>query len=872
MGFSGTSATPAVQIFDASGYPWVIMGTLISIPAAGFAPALFVANANGIVVGGPGANARIVAPSGLGLIGANLDTAVSRNEFVGNNGWVVPAAPSYGVSYITFPTVPTTGNITVAGAVNGDFTLNIPASYILVAGNNIDVTQTGNLFGSRTFLQAGIVGTAESMPVGGVAGVTVNRLWVVDGGGSQRACCFVGTATGGVNNINVDPTATGDITNVGSISSVSTYLVVEGKGNVRNGTLGNTDPTIGMFSDVGIYIDSYSDASTVSLFGILSGYTTNKTLPLLQVNGYSANSVPVSYHPDVVINTIKPGGQPSNITTTGPVTIYGGNIAINSKINDKANSAGGVQGDFDLYVNASKTLSVTADVGAGADVHLISHGTMTISGNVLSDEDAGGNGGIYVSNFTNGAATTISGNLTVPLSSFDDLRVESNGPLTVSGAMTTSNTSSDIYLHNHGTGPGNFTTISGNVTAGGYVYIDNFVSPTNNPLTVSGNVSAGGNAIIYNGGSSLGNTTTVSGNVTTTGLGGTGDIYISNFGGLVGNLTVTGTLSAFRDANIFSDGNGQVRVVGAGRNINTTVLGTALLVDGAWTAGNTATINSTLATTSLKPAALITAPNVTFNGLNFFSVNGAGTAFTGLGQKPTSQLMTNNFTLFVRGTINGRVAGTTIWTSNSFDIAPLFTLSPVFVHASAIGGGFQSVNLKVLGDEVFDTGITTTPFIGVPTTTGGFPAGGLQGNLGSQLINQATGYIKIMGTPTFTLFGPPLAAQWPGGAAFMAGTTLELLAPFYNAWSVDSPPYGGSFFTAPYIALSSYIATSGTAWANFSTMPVTGNPVVYQIRQLTPTSFGFEATTNFVHNDYRNSIAGGVVCLVTGPTTWTACP
>jgi hypothetical protein len=153
------------------------------------------------------------------------------------------------------------------------------------------------------------------------------------------------------------------------------------------------------------------------------------------------------------------------------------------------------------------------------------------------------------------------------------------------------------------------------------------------------------------------------------------------------------------------------------------------------------------------------------------------------------------------------------------DIMPLVTLAPVFVSVTANGGGFQAVNLKVLGDMIFDTAATRTPFIGVPLTTGGFPAGGLQGNLGSQLITQSTGYTKIIGTPTLTLFGPPVAAQWPGGASFIAGTTLELLTPFYNAWSVASPPFGGVFFVAPYIALSGYIATSGTAWANFSTKP-----------------------------------------------------
>src|SRR5690606_12774921 len=97
-------------------------------------------------------------------------------------------------------------------------------------------------------------------------------------------------------------------------------------------------------------------------------------------------------------------------------------------------------------------------------------------------------------------------------------------------------------------------------------------------------------------------------------------------------------------------------------------------------------------------------------------------------------------------------------------------------------------------------------------------------------------------------------------------------APVYNAWSTLSPPYGGLFFEAPYIALGGYLAVSGTAWANFSSQPVTGDPIVYQIRQLTATSFGFEATEAFVKNAYSNSVTGGFVCTTLGPTTWATCP
>ena len=111
--FGAISADSAVLNIDASGNPSQIYGNLVSTAgpiaavaplvgcgACAFAPSIYVSNANGIVVG---AGARIVvpAPSGLGLIGANLDNTTSINEFVANNGWAVPDPPVLGTSYIS---------------------------------------------------------------------------------------------------------------------------------------------------------------------------------------------------------------------------------------------------------------------------------------------------------------------------------------------------------------------------------------------------------------------------------------------------------------------------------------------------------------------------------------------------------------------------------------------------------------------------------------------------------------------------------------------------------------------------------------------------------------------------------------------------
>ena len=876
LGFTAASAKSAVLNIDASGNPSQIYGLLLANAKAGWIPAMFVANANGIVVGAGG---RIVAPQGVGLIGANLNNATSINEFTGNNGWVVPAAPSYGNSYVSFGAVPATGNVSIAGAINGDQFTNTPAQYILVAGNNVDVLNTGNLFGLMVELDAGVIGSSRPANVNGVSGVTVNRLWDVDSG-TYESCCIVGAAYG---DLQLAAGATGNVINEGSISAAgfgpNEWIAIQAKGNVRSGIAGDTDTQVGLFSDQGIYIDSYSNTGKVELYNVVSGYTTNKTLPFMHVNFFAYMS---GFRPDVTIDAITRGAQPSSIATTEEVLIYGGDVSILSTVNHKANSAGGTQGDYNLFIDGSTSVNVAGSVGAGHHVLVNSNGPLTVSGNVLSDTDGASGGGIYVVNIGAGAPTTISGNLTVPPPWGSWIYVATRGPLTIAGNL--GNASGFVDVRNEGTGAGNFTDISGNIISGNGIHVGNGLSAAPNPLTISGNLTSGPAIVIDNYGTAPGNATTISGNVTSTG----GDVYVNHFGSPTGMLTVSGSLSAWGDVEVFSAGHARIGTLDAGFNILATVRGTSLAVDGPWTAGDYLRVDAPLATTRLTPAGVLTAPSVDLVGLHFTGVNAAGLAYANLGEKPAAQIVTNELEVILTGSINAplapppppppdgagapQAATLTNWLDNSMDVAPLATLAPVSVTVSANGGGFQAVNLRVLGDALVWSGTTATPFIGVPLTTGGLPAGGIQGNLGSQLILQADGYMQVQGSPTGSLFGPPVAFQWPGGAVFKAGTTLQTFAPVYNAWSTDSPPFGGVFFDAPYIALGGYLATSGTAWANFSSQPVSGDPAVFQIRQTSPTSFGFEATTAFVKNAYSSTVTGGAVCTTTGPTTWAACP
>ena len=269
-------------------------------------------------------------------------------------------------------------SVTVNGSINGDIALNLPAAYVLLAGGNI--TNTGNIFARDVWVQAGLRASPGLATVNGVTGVTVNRLWNVTWGAIETApwirpaAPFTEIATPG-----------SSIVNTGSISSVSAFISriwLGASGDIRSGTAGNTDTLVGLFSDTSIFIDSYSDSSKVELYNVVSSYTINKTLPSLRINDLSYLS---GFRPDdVTIDALTPGAQPSSIATTLPVLVYGGNVTINSTINHKDKASGGTQSNGDLTISGSKSVNIAAAVGAGYDVRINSGGPLTISGNVLS--------------------------------------------------------------------------------------------------------------------------------------------------------------------------------------------------------------------------------------------------------------------------------------------------------------------------------------------------------------------------------------------------------------------------------------------------------------------------------------------------------
>jgi hypothetical protein len=86
---------------------------------------------------------------------------------------------------------------------------------------------------------------------------------------------------------------------------------------------------------------------------------------------------------DVTIQALTPASQPSSITTTGDVSIFGNNVLINSTINHKVGGAGVRFGD-DFQIFAQHSVNIFKVVGARSNVFVIADGTIIVSGNMVT--------------------------------------------------------------------------------------------------------------------------------------------------------------------------------------------------------------------------------------------------------------------------------------------------------------------------------------------------------------------------------------------------------------------------------------------------------------------------------------------------------
>ena len=396
---------------------------------------------------------------------------------------------------------------------------------------------------------------------------------------------------------------------------------------------------------------NYGAGTKIELYNTVAGFTTNTANFFLQINSDSIQPV-VGAKGDVIIDALTVGTLPSSITTTNSVAILGDNVTINSTINHKLNSAGGVQGDVDLIIGASKSVTINKSIGAGQDVLITGNGNIVTAkgANILSDTDKNGVGGIFIVNNSNtgGSTTQIDGNLDTSTASPDDIQVIHNGVSTAKVVVA-----------------GNVTTHQG------------------------------------------------------------GDILVWSDGG----IDLSGVFMGSDDVSI-------------------TALGQSAVLRGPITADVDGPGNGLIAyaapfaQTKLYPTAVLTAPNVLLGfadnptpliqsllggwiGTNSIAgVNATGGAYAKAADKPAVQILTNNLTAVLFGSLNAPIAGNSDWLQNQLQINPLDPTIPVAMSLSAMGAGPQFINLGSTGDVWVDSGLTVTPFFAVGLTSGtAFPVG-----------------------------------------------------------------------------------------------------------------------------------------------------
>ena len=262
----GSLAAPAVLINDETGNPSQIYG---GVNASSLGGPLFVANANGVVVGAGGTiNAP---PSGLGLIGY----AVDSNAFDGSTG------SSPGVIAVNSNTEGT-GNISVANN-------SVTGGNLLVAGNGAinvgSVSGSVETFAGYGFNTApdGITATATSALSGSTSSVTFS-------GRTGNAATEVAALYAAGNVIN---TGTTDFTPAASAMAIDGTFTNSGIAYTHNLTAGTIN-NAGWLNDMGGTLTANgapgaAAGADIVNTGVITEGTTSLTLQAGQPNAATGN-------------------------------------------------------------------------------------------------------------------------------------------------------------------------------------------------------------------------------------------------------------------------------------------------------------------------------------------------------------------------------------------------------------------------------------------------------------------------------------------------------------------------------------------------------------------------------------------------------
>ena len=435
----------SVLNIDASGNPSTILG---QFSAAGSVGSLFVANANGIVVG---ASAVINAPGGLGLINANL-TGISSGAFA--------TLQSQGILPIDFHGV--SGGVSIASGA--DLSGIGPYGYLLVAGAG-DVNVAGTMPTNTSVVIDGGVGGVFRATLGsdGVVATftpqdqgTAQSLSSLDASNYNTfsyqdapTTVSVNLGTGSTANIgNAALFADGDLNNQGNLNvSAGGTITLNATGTITN-TSGISAATL--------------DINTTDIYGNTSAAQNGAF-----VNTGSSADINVS-------NSV--GGAYLTAYGTSFSNLSGASISV------FASGSGNYAG---LYFDGSGAFLN----GSGATINISGAGGSDGSGYLTA----------YGTSFTNLGVLNFSG-------SDDELSVNaSSGSINLSGAVTGTGLD-DVDLMASSVGQGIFINTALNVSPNPYSTSDQIDASASN-MTINAPVSAG-TFVYYAHGSSTGTAST----------------------------------------------------------------------------------------------------------------------------------------------------------------------------------------------------------------------------------------------------------------------------------------------------------------------------------------------------------------------------
>lgn len=482
--FDMASSGAAVLNIDVTSNPSQILGALNVTGSGSAATSLFVANANGIVVG---STAVITAPGGLGLINADLSSTQAQAVYTTGVLPISFAGATNGVQILSGADLSGigSGTLLVAGAGVVNVTgVQIGASsashYAFSSSTTLDInggiggymdTATGSTFtpqDSGAAMSFGSLSTSNA----------TSTFSYADAPGTAVSLNLGATTTAPFDAYLLSVLANGNIANQGNLTDVN-----QGTFRWINGTLTNTGqidfgnqgtssaliPTTVTANLGGYFSNLYGNTSQAQSAGGFVNASTGL------VNGGSFSFTGASFDNE---GTIQMGQASSTAQPYFDVYAFSGNVDVNGSVN--VVGASGYTGS--TYLGG---VSITANTVAGQNINvgvpLTVNGQgnydarvyLDASGNVVTNKAISVSGAsydnyvtIYAGDYNNlsasSASITVNGPISVSggLSYYDGIYLQAPGDINVNGALSaigngdTYITAEAGYISNTSYGPG----------------------------------------------------------------------------------------------------------------------------------------------------------------------------------------------------------------------------------------------------------------------------------------------------------------------------------------------------------------------------------------------------------------------------------